>query len=140
MSDDRMPAFVISDNAPLTRVDKLILFFQSPDNALDSFFKIRHPDLFMIIAGGKQRRFITHIRDLRTGESRCLRCKPSSIHVGIKNKSACMDFEYLASAVHIRTIEQYLPIEPTGTQKGGVKHVRTICCRHENNTHARIEA
>ena len=50
-----------------------------------------------------------------------------------------MNTENFLSALDIRIADCYLTVETTGAEKGGVKNIGAVCCRHNDDSVVRAE-
>ena len=52
---------------------------------------------------------------------------------------SCVNTENFLSALYIRIADCYLTVETTGAEKGGVKNIGAVCCRHNDDSVVRAE-
>src|SRR5262245_46952948 len=51
-----------------------------------------------------------------------------------------MDPKDLLASLDVRLVDEHLPVEPAGAEKGGIEHFRSVRRAHDDDAFARIEA
>ena len=94
--------------------------------------EIFHHHAIGVMTSGKKRRFIDKICKISTRKSRCAFCKHVEINIRRKWHFASMHFQNSFATTNIRAINHYLTIKSARTKQCRVKHIRAICCRHND--------
>ena len=135
-----MPCFVVSR-------DLFFLFAQdeaSPLLAHEDFvfgiLEVGHFEVVLVHFGGLQRSFVDKVFKVSAGKTRRALCQDADIDVIGEGSTACMDLKDAFTSAQIGRGDDDLPVESSWTEQGGVKDVRSVRSRNEDDSFVGFKA
>ncbi len=100
--------------------------FTAPTHLVARLFQLVHADGFLVATGGKQRRLVDQVGEIRAGEAR--RAPPDHMHVDVLGQLdvAGVDFQNGFAAGEVGHINHDLPIKSSRTQQRRIEHIRAV--------------
>src|SRR5690625_5721189 len=91
--------------------DKLVLLLKTRYHTFNRILKVLHLNHILATPGSKQCGFVTEVRQLRPGKTRCLRSKYLQIDILRKGQLLGMNLQDTDTSVQIRFVDQNLPVK-----------------------------
>ncbi len=129
-----MACFVISSTFFVCLGNNTALFLGTHDDFIDSFIELEVADHIFSCPGSKDGRLIEQVCKIRSGET--ARHAGNHFEIDIRSEGfiAGVNLEDRLSALDIGKIDIDLSVKTTGTKQRTVENVRTVGCRHDNDT------
>ena len=140
LGDDGVPRLVVGGYALVAFGDHAALLGGTRDDLVDRLGDILHVDELAVGAGGKYRRFVEQILDIRAREPRGEPRQALEVDVGSERLVAAVHLEDLFASLDIGNIDIDLPVEPARSHESGVEDIRAVGRRHDDYAVAGLEA
>ena len=112
---------------------------QSRNDAFHRPGEIRHRDRHRATPRRQHRRLVAQIGQVGAGKARRQRGDLVQLHVIGQLQFLQVDAQDLDAPLLVRPIHQHLPIEPSGAHQRGIKDLRPVGRRQDDDRHRAIE-
>ena len=130
-----MAGFVISGRLLFVFAHHHAAAFRAHQNLVLSLFKVDHFNDLGVASGGKKRRFINQVRQIRAAHAGRAASDNFRINVATHRHFLHMNIENLFTSAHIRQRHHHLAVKAARTQKRGIQNIGTV--RGGNHDHVR---
>ena len=90
------------------------------------FLDILEGQRLVAFSGGKERRFVHQVFQIRTGKARGRFCDDREVNVKSERLVAGMDFKDFLASLDVGIIDDNLAVKASRTEKGGVKNIAAV--------------
>ena len=139
-TDNRVARFVVSGRLFLRFRHHHGAAFRTHHDFVFRFFELNHRDDAFVAAGSKQGRFVDQVGQVGTGEARGTASNDCRIDIRRQRNATHMHFQDLLTTANIRQANHHLAVKTARTQQRGVKNVRTVSRRDNDDTFVTFEA
>ena len=116
------------------------LLLEAGNQPVDRLIEVVHVDRRLVLPRSEQCRFVDEIGEVSTGKaSRPCRDRPE-VHGRGELDPLCVNHKHGLAALHIRFVDQHLPVKASGSKQRRVEHLRAVGGRHDDDGFVRIEA
>ena len=137
---DRVAGFVICRTLLVCFGHDAALFLRTHDDLIDPLIELQISDHILPRPCRQNGCLIEKICKVCSGESARHAGDHLEIHVGSKRLIAGMDLQDRLTPLDVGQIDVDLTVEPPGTKESGVKNIRTVGRRHDDDPLIRLKA
>ena len=137
---DRVAGFVICRTLLVCFGHDAALFLRTHDDLIDPLIELQISDHILPCPCRQNGCLIEKICKVCSGESARHAGDHLEIHVGSKRLIAGMDLQDRLTPLDVGQIDVDLTVEPPGTKESGVKNIRTVGRRHDDDPLIRLKA
>ncbi|OQA28829.1 MAG: hypothetical protein BWY59_00654 [Verrucomicrobia bacterium ADurb.Bin345] len=139
LHDDRVTRLVVGRELFLFVVQHPAAALPAPTHLVAGFLEIFCFHGIRVAAGGKQRRLVHEVGEIRTREARRSPRDAPQIHVGGQLDPSGVDPQDRLAALQHRHINHDLPVETAGPEQRLVQHVGPVRGGDDDNAFLRVE-
>ncbi len=97
-------------------------------------FKMRHTQEIFIVFGSLQCSFIHKVFKVSSGKAGSTSCQCFQVNIFSQRSSSCMYVKNALAPFKVGSWYNHLTVKTSGTQKSGIKYVRSVGGSNKNNT------
>ena len=136
----RVARLVVGGQPPLVFRHHPALLLRPGDDLDHRLLEVRHGDELLVLPGGQKGPLVDQVLQVRAGEAAGPLGQDPQVHVLGERLVAHMDRQDLLPAPAVGTAHVDLPVEPSGTQQGGIQNVRPVGGRQDHHAGVAAEA
>ena len=130
---------MIGDDPPLL-VAHHPLLLEAGDQPIDRRLEIEAVHFRLVVARGEQRGLVDQVREIGAGEPGGPLRDHLEVDVGTDLHALDVNAEDRLAPLHVRLVDQHLPVEAARAEQRRVEHLRPVGRAHDDDALARVEA